>query len=100
MNNNFDWDAWHNELVKKYGNDRNVMGLSLIALLDDAKINPSYSDNIREAIDEWRDSLDYMDYYTGRLEKKLLEIDSSESMKNLCHRIAVHVYHREEGRNI
>lgn len=100
ISTNLTYDEYHDKLRARYGNDANIMGLSLLALLNDREFEPELAEPIRNACYEWYDSRDYWDYYTGNLEKKLLEIENSDRMKDLCHRISVHVYHREEGRNI
>lgn len=91
---------FYNEEVDRPLADRNVYGFSLIMMMRNELVNPKYVDAVRAIWDDWRDSGDYEDFYTKRLEEKLLELDDSEQMHTLCHRIAVTAYHKEEGRGI
>ena len=100
ISTNMTYDEYHDALRARYGKDANLMGMSLLALLNDNGFEPEFAEPIRNLCYEWRDSREYQDYYTDNLEKKLLEVENSDRMKNLCHRIAVHVYHMEEGPNI
>jgi len=83
--------------VEKYGPDRPIYRHSMVALLDIYGINPKHSDKIRGAVDRWRESIDYTDYFTGRLEVDLLGIDPSDNMKALCYDIAVNACRMEEA---
>lgn len=97
---NDEWEAWRDGLVKKYGPDRNVMGLCLVAILEYNNIKPELADQIRGVVDEWKDSDEYNYYCTKTLKERLIEIEDSPEMRALLHEIAVHVYHMEEGSNI
>lgn len=83
--------------TKKYGIDRPIYRLSMVALLEEHNIDPKYADLIRSFVDSWRQSIDYYDYNTSNLERGLLSIEQSDNMKNLCRAISVHAYHREES---
>ena len=98
--NNRNYEEFHTALRARYGLDINLMGLSLNAVLNKGGFEPEIGKQIHTACGEWKHSGDYRDYYTGNLEKKLLEIENSERMKTLSHSIMVHVYRCDEGYNV
>jgi len=90
-------NEYHEMLKQKYGNDTAFYILSVNAIMDSTGVDPKFSEQVKTAVDEWYDSSDRYDYYTGNLEKKLFEIDNSEAMHKLAHRMSVTAYHMEEG---
>lgn len=95
-----DYEKYHEELKVKYGKDTVFYCRSMNAMMDQNGVSPEHAEKFKQIVRDWYDSSDRLDYYTGNIEKRFLEIEDSESVHKLLHEMSVYAYHLEEGSNI